>query len=52
MRQCTYLSSPYVNGKGGWGENGIAGSVYVISPSKFVVLSWAVPSYDLLIFEH
>ncbi len=46
------ISSPYVNGKGTWSENGSTGIVYVISPSKFVVVSWAVPSYaSLLIFE-
>jgi len=46
-------SSPYVNGKGWWYVNGSrAGIVYVISPSKFVVVSWDPSSYQsLLIFE-
>jgi len=46
-------SSPYVNGKGFWYVNGsMAGIVYVISPSKFVVVSWDRSSYQsLLIFE-
>jgi hypothetical protein len=47
------ISSPYVNGKGFWYVNGSrAGIVYVISPSKFVVVSWDPSSYQsLLIFE-
>ena len=47
------ISSTYANGKGWWYVNGNrAGIVYVISPSKFVVLSWAVPYYpSLWIFE-
>ncbi len=47
------ISSPYVNGKGWWYVNGSrAGIVYVISPSKFVVVSWDPSSYQsLLIFE-
>jgi len=47
------ISSTYVNGKGWWYVNGSrAGLIYVISPSKFVVLSWDPSSYQsLLIFE-
>jgi hypothetical protein len=48
------ISSTYVNGKGWWYVNGSrTGIVYVISPSKFVVVLWAPsPSYQsLLIFE-
>jgi hypothetical protein len=48
------ISSPFVNGNGWWNVNGsTVGSVYVISPSKFVVLSWDNPSFhqSLLIFE-
>jgi len=48
------ISSPFVNGNGWWNVNGsVVGSVYVISPSKFVVLSWNNPSFhqSLLIFE-
>ena len=45
------ISSTYANGRGAMSGN-IAGIVYVISPSKFVVLSSAVPTYpSLLIFE-
>jgi hypothetical protein len=47
------ISSPYVNGKGSWSENGSTSIVYVLSPSKFVVLSSAIPTHpSLLIFEH
>jgi len=47
------ISSPYVNGKGSWSENGSTSIVYVVSPSKFVVLSSAIPTHpSLLIFEH
>jgi hypothetical protein len=46
------ISSTYVNGKGWWYVNGSqAGIVYVISPSKFVVVSWDPIYYPLLIFE-
>jgi hypothetical protein len=50
------ISSPSVNGKGNWYVNGyIAGIVYVISPSKFVVVFLWDPSPSntrtLLIFE-
>jgi hypothetical protein len=47
------ISSTNVNGKGWWYVNGTrAGIVYVISPSKFVVVSWDPSSYQsLLIFE-
>jgi hypothetical protein len=46
------ISSTYVNGKGWWYVNGSrTGIVYVISPSKFVVVSWDPSSQSLLIFE-
>jgi hypothetical protein len=47
------VSSTNVNGKGWWNVNGSrAGIIYVISPSKFVVVSWDPSSYQsLLIFE-
>jgi hypothetical protein len=51
------ISSPSVNGKGSWYVNGyLAGIVYVISPSKFVVAFLWDPSSSthtrsLLIFE-
>ena len=47
------ISSTYVNGKGWWYVNGSrAGIVYVISPSKFVVVSWDASSHQsLLSFE-
>jgi hypothetical protein len=46
------VSSTYVNGKGWWYVNGSrTGIVYVISPSKFVVVSWDPSSQSLLIFE-
>ena len=47
------ISSTFVNGKGWWYVNGSrAGIIYVISPSKFVVVSWDPSSQSLLIFEH
>jgi len=46
------ISSTYANGKGWWYVNGNrAGIVYVISPSKFVVVS-SDSHPALLIFEH
>jgi len=47
------ISTTYVNGQGWWYVNGSrTGIVYVISPSKFVVVSWDPSSYQsLLIFE-
>ncbi|HEV2196978.1 MAG TPA: hypothetical protein VGR55_15435 [Candidatus Acidoferrum sp.] len=47
------ISWPSVNGKGFWYVNGsLAGTAYVISPSKFVVVPWDASGYQsLLIFE-
>jgi len=46
------ISSPNVNGRGTWsGNDGSIGIVYVISPSKFVVVSSGPYSPSLLIFE-
>ena len=47
------ITSTYVNGKGWWYVNGTReGILYVISPSKFVVMSADPASRSLLIFEH
>lgn len=47
------ISSTFVNGKGWWYVNGTReGTLYVISPSKFVVMSGDPASLSLLIFEH
>jgi hypothetical protein len=48
------ISTTYASGQGWWYVNGSrTGIVFVISPSKFVVVSWDPSSYQsLLMFEH